>query len=379
MVRLTVGAPVSPTAASANDVTRSWNDANSNFVPDCDLYPFQANGECGIVSNLLFGSASLTGANYDNDLITGFNHRQNNWEVTASVQHELMQGVAVDVGYFRRIWSNFQVTDNVLTTAADYTRFSYTAPANALLPNGGGYQICGLYDIKPAKFGLSDSLITKASVFGDLTQVYDGFDMSLNTRFKGGRMLAGGVSPQCLDVRSFKAPSALELSHDFLWRVHAAVPAHGRIGIFNRSHYEDVLVARVRKFAPAPEIEARYEQINAFEKTLTENGTTILKFMLHISKDEQKTRLQARLDEREHRWKFNPGDIGDRKLWNEYQHAYELMLQRCSTSWAPWYVIPSDHKWARNAAVATIVRETLEEMNPQYPKPDWKPKDYVIP
>jgi polyphosphate kinase 2 (PPK2 family) len=134
----------------------------------------------------------------------------------------------------------------------------------------------------------------------------------------------------------------------------------------------------VRNLAPREEIDQRYDQINDFEKMLTENGTTILKFMLHISKDEQRQRLQERLDERQSRWKFNPGDLGDRKLWDEYQRAYELMLQRCSTAWAPWYVIPADHKWARNAAIAAIVRGTLEAMDPQYPKPDWDPKEFVV-
>ncbi len=179
-------------------------------------------------------------------------------------------------------------------------------------------------------------------------------------------------------VTPFRHPSDEELAHDFLWRAHRACPPRGYIGIFNRSHYEDVLVARVRHLAPADEIDARYDQINDFEKLLTETGTVILKFMLHISKDEQRKRLQARLDERESRWKFNPGDLGDRRLWDEFQRAYELMLQRCSTAWAPWYVIPGDHKWARNAAIAAIVRATLEDMDPKYPRPDWDPGDFEI-
>ena len=179
-------------------------------------------------------------------------------------------------------------------------------------------------------------------------------------------------------VAAFKKPSEEELAHDFLWRVHLAAPRRGFIGIFNRSHYEDVLVGRVRKLAPKDEIEARYDQINAFEKILVDNGTRILKFMLHISKKEQAERLQERLDKPNHRWKFNPSDLDDRKLWDEYQAAYDVMLDRCSTAWAPWHVIPADHKWARNAAIAAIVRETLEEMNPQYPKPDWDPKSFVI-
>jgi PPK2 family polyphosphate:nucleotide phosphotransferase len=179
-------------------------------------------------------------------------------------------------------------------------------------------------------------------------------------------------------VTSFKKPSEEELAHDFLWRAHMAAPRRGFIGIFNRSHYEDVLIGRVRKLAPKGEIEKRYDQINAFEKLLTENGTRILKFMLHISKKEQRERLQARLDEPQSRWKFNPSDLDDRKLWNKFSGAYELMLDKCSTAWAPWHVIPADRKWARNAAIAAIVRETLEEMDPQYPKPDWDPKSFVI-
>ena len=179
-------------------------------------------------------------------------------------------------------------------------------------------------------------------------------------------------------VTAFKRPSEEELAHDFLWRAHVAAPRRGYIGIFNRSHYEDVLIGRVRKLASKEEIEGRYDQINAFEKILADNGTWILKFMLHISKEEQAKRLQERLDKPKHRWKFNPSDLDDRKLWDEYQNAYDVMLDRCSTAWAPWHVIPADHKWARNAAIAAIVRETLEEMDPQYPKPDWDPKSFVI-
>jgi PPK2 family polyphosphate:nucleotide phosphotransferase len=186
------------------------------------------------------------------------------------------------------------------------------------------------------------------------------------------------TGPLGVTVAAFRAPSELELAHDFLWRAHLACPRRGCIGIFNRSHYEDVLIGRVRQLAPKKAIEQRYEQINAFEKTLVENGTTILKFMLHISKEEQRERLQERLDEPNSRWKLNPGDLEDRKLWDEYQDAYEVMLEKCSTDWAPWYVIPADRKWARNATVAAIVRETLEDMAPQYPKPDWNPKDFKV-
>jgi PPK2 family polyphosphate:nucleotide phosphotransferase len=186
------------------------------------------------------------------------------------------------------------------------------------------------------------------------------------------------TGPLGVCVTAFKRPSEDELAHDFLWRAHLACPRRGTIGIFNRSHYEDVLIGRVRQLAPAAEIERRYEQINQFERMLTENGTTILKFMLHISRKEQGERLQARLDERKSQWKFNPGDLEDRKLWDTFQSAYETMLKRCSTAHAPWHVIPADHKWARNAAIAAIVRSTLETMAPDYPAPAWKPSDFRI-
>jgi PPK2 family polyphosphate:nucleotide phosphotransferase len=192
------------------------------------------------------------------------------------------------------------------------------------------------------------------------------------------RHVFNATGPLGVTVTSFRRPSEEELAHDFLWRTHLACPRRGFIGIFNRSHYEDVLVGRVRKLAPSEEIEARYGQINAFEKVLAENGTHILKFMLHISKKEQSKRLQERLDDPKSRWKFNPSDLEDRKLWDEYQAAYELMLDRCSTQWAPWYVIPADRKWARNAAVSALVRATLEDMDPQYPKPAWDPKSFKV-
>ena len=202
----------------------------------------------------------------------------------------------------------------------------------------------------------------------------------IDTAGKDGtiRHVFNETGPIGVIVTAFRRPSEEELAHDYLWRAHLACPRRGTIGIFNRSHYESVLVERVRKLAPAEAIEARYEQINAFEKMLSENGTTILKFMLHISKKEQKERLEARLEERKSQWKFNPGDLEDRKLWDKYQEAYELMLAKCSTGFAPWHVIPADHKWARNAAIAAIVRAKLEEMNPKYPKPAWKPKDFKV-
>ena len=183
------------------------------------------------------------------------------------------------------------------------------------------------------------------------------------------RKVFGAVDPIGIVSTSFKTPSAVELAHDYLWRVHQAVPARGYLGIFNRSHYEEVLIVRVHGLVPAAAIEQRYEQINAFEKQLSENGVTILKFYLHISKDEQKQRLQERIDDPKKRWKFNAGDLEERAWWDHYMEAYDIALRRCSTPWAPWYVIPADRNWYRNAVVAHILRQTLEGLDLKYPKP----------
>ena len=180
-------------------------------------------------------------------------------------------------------------------------------------------------------------------------------------------------------MTSYKGPSAEELAHDYMWRIHKACPPRGMIGIFNRSHYEDVLVAKVRKFASPEVIEQRYDQINNFEKLLVENGTTVLKFMLNLSKEEQAVRLQERVDDPTKRWKFNPSDLDDRALWDDYTKAYEATLTRCSTRHAPWYIIPADRNWVRNGAIARIIREKLEEMDPQFPEPKgWNPATIKI-
>jgi PPK2 family polyphosphate:nucleotide phosphotransferase len=193
------------------------------------------------------------------------------------------------------------------------------------------------------------------------------------------RAVFNSCGPIGVTVTPFKAPTPPELAQDYLWRVHAACPARGMIGVFNRSHYEDVLVVKVKKFASPEAIERRYDEINAFEKLLSQNGTRILKFMLHISKDEQAERLRERVATPEKRWKFNPGDLDDRALWDDYMAAYETMVARCSTAHAPWHVIPADRNWVRNAAIARIVRETLEEMNPQYPAPKgWDPATITV-
>ncbi len=191
----------------------------------------------------------------------------------------------------------------------------------------------------------------------------------IDTSGKDGaiRMLASGISPQCLDVRSFKAPSAVELAHDFLWRIHAAVPAHGRIGVFNRSHYEDVIVVRVRKLAPPHVWKARYDQINAFEKLLADGGLTFVKCFLHISRKEQRERLEDRLRDPRKQWKLGPDDLADRERWDDFQAAYDDALTKCNTEHAPWHIVPADRKWYRNLVVARLVRETLERLDPRFP------------
>ncbi|HEV2805336.1 MAG TPA: polyphosphate kinase 2 family protein [Chthoniobacterales bacterium] len=200
---------------------------------------------------------------------------------------------------------------------------------------------------------------------------------AMDTGGKDGSVknLCAGLDPAGLHITSFKAPTAEELDHDFLWRIHRATPGKGMIGIWNRSHYEDVLVARVQKLVEKNVWKARYEQINRFEKHLCENGTTTLKFMLHISKEEQKQRLQARLDDPEKRWKFNPGDIKERGRWDDYQEAYEDAINCCTTNFAPWHIVPADHKWARNLAIIERVVHALKKMGPRYPKLTFDPKE----
>lgn len=192
---------------------------------------------------------------------------------------------------------------------------------------------------------------------------------AMDTGGKDGAIekLLTGVNPAGVQVSSFKAPNSEELNHDFLWRIHAQTPKRGHIGVLNRSHYEDVLVTRVRNLVPEAVWQARYADINAFEALLTRNGTRILKFFLHISKEEQARRLQARLDDPAKRWKFDPNDLKERAYWDDYQHAYEDAVRHCATPAAPWFVVPSDIKWVRDLTIAEIVVAALEEMNPQPP------------
>ncbi len=188
-----------------------------------------------------------------------------------------------------------------------------------------------------------------------------------------------GVNPSGVRVASFKRPSSRELAHDYLWRAHKQVPADGELTIFNRSHYEDVLVVRVEKLVREKRWRKRYDHIVNFEQMLVDEGTTIVKLFLHISKDEQRERLQARLDEPHKQWKFEPGDLGPRKKWDEYQEAFADALGRTSTKSAPWYIIPSDRKWYRNIAVSEILIQTMEGLEMQYPEAPEGVADIVIP
>lgn len=195
---------------------------------------------------------------------------------------------------------------------------------------------------------------------------------AMDTGGKDGaiRRVFDRVNPSGVRVASFKAPTPQELDHDYLWRVHQQVPGRGELVIFNRSHYEDVLVVRVHQIVPPEVWGARYDQINEFERMLAGNGTTILKFYLHIDQQEQKERLQARLDDPTKRWKFRTGDLEERKLWPEYMKAFEDVLSRTSTAHAPWYIVPANRKWFRDLCISTILVKTLEGLNMQYPEPE---------
>ena len=203
---------------------------------------------------------------------------------------------------------------------------------------------------------------------------------AMDTGGKDGtiRRVFDGVNPQGVKVVSFKVPTAEELAHDFLWRVHKVAPGAGEMVIFNRSHYEDVLVVRVHGYAPEEVWKKRYDQINDFERLLAESGTTILKFFLHIDLDEQKERLQARLDDPTKTWKFRLGDLEERKLWGQYMQAYEDALNKTSTEYAPWYVIPANRKWYRDLVISTILVDTLKGLKMEFPKPEEKLDGVVI-
>ena len=203
----------------------------------------------------------------------------------------------------------------------------------------------------------------------------------IDTAGKGGtiKKVLGAVNPAGLRVTSFKAPTSTELERDYLWRVHDKVPANGEIGVFDRSHYEDVLIVRVEGLVPEDRWRRRYDHINAFERLLVDEGTTVVKLFLNISKDEQRERLQARIDEPAKRWKFHRDDLDVRARWDDYQEAFAEMLERTSTKHAPWRVIPADNKWYRNWAVAAILVETLEGLRLSWPEPEGDLSQVVIP
>ncbi|MEU3500148.1 polyphosphate kinase 2 family protein [Streptomyces hundungensis] len=219
--------------------------------------------------------------------------------------------------------------------------------------------------------GLQERLYA-ASTAGDrrrILLVLQGMD----TSGKGGTVkhVIGLFNPSGCRIQAFKAPTREELAHPFLWRVTKALPRPGEIGIFDRSHYEDVLIARVRELVPRSRLDRRYDQINDFERSLADDGVSVVKVFLHISYEQQRRRLLARLDNPDKHWKFNPGDIDERGLWPAYQKAYEIALERCSTADAPWYLVPADRKWYRDWAVSTLLLEQLEALDPRYPPGDF--------
>ncbi len=183
------------------------------------------------------------------------------------------------------------------------------------------------------------------------------------------RRVFTGLNPQGCEVESFKVPTVTEAAHDFLWRIHKALPARGDIGIFNRSHYEDVVAAQVAGVIDDRQRKHRYEHINGFEHMLCDEGTAVVKIFLHVGKDEQRERLQARLDDPEKRWKFEPADLDTRAQWDEYMRLYDAAITATSTDWAPWYIVPADHKWVSGVAAATILVDELEALDPKIPKP----------
>ncbi|MFA5772406.1 MAG: polyphosphate kinase 2 family protein [Thermoplasmata archaeon] len=192
------------------------------------------------------------------------------------------------------------------------------------------------------------------------------------------RHVMHGINPRICNVASFRLPTYEETAHDFLWRIHKVVPPRGEIGIFNRSHYEDVLAVRVHNIAPKSVWSNRYWQINDFERMLSENNTKILKFFLHVSKEEQKRRLQERIDDPSKNWKINPTDLKERQLWSEYTQAFEDAISKCNTKRAPWYIIPADKKWFRNLAISQIIIETIESLDLKFPKPVFDPKGIKV-
>ncbi|MFF5971381.1 PPK2 family polyphosphate kinase [Streptomyces sp. NPDC012769] len=248
---------------------------------------------------------------------------------------------------------------------------AYDAAATPGGPDGKAAGLAATTAIGPRLAELQERLYA-ASTAGDrrrLLLVLQGMD----TSGKGGTVkhVIGHLNPSGCRVRAFKAPTDEERAHPFLWRITQALPRAGEIGIFDRSHYEDVLIARVRALVPADELEERYGEIDAFERSLADDGVTLVKVFLHLSYEEQRARLLERLDDPDKHWKFSPGDIEERALWPAYQEAYEIALGRCATDRTPWYLVPADRKWYRNWAISGLLLEHLEELDPRYPKGDF--------
>ncbi|MEU2236329.1 PPK2 family polyphosphate kinase [Streptomyces vietnamensis] len=248
---------------------------------------------------------------------------------------------------------------------------SYDARATPAGPADKTAGLAATAALGPRLAGLQERLYA-ASTAGDrrrLLLVLQGMD----TSGKGGTVkhVIGLFNPSGCRIHAFKAPTREEQNHPFLWRIMRALPQPGEIGIFDRSHYEDVLIARVRELVPRRLIGRRYGQINRFEQSLAEDGVTVVKVFLHLSYEEQRDRLLKRLDNPDKHWKFNPGDIEERALWPEYRQAYEIALERCTTDEAPWYLVPADHKWYRNWAISKLLLEHLEALDPKYPPGDF--------
>ncbi|ALO96918.1 phosphate:nucleotide phosphotransferase [Streptomyces hygroscopicus subsp. limoneus] len=252
----------------------------------------------------------------------------------------------------------------------------YDARATPGAPDGGKQAAQAAADRMGKQLARLQERLWAAASAGDhrrVLLVLQGMD----TSGKGGTVkhVIGQLNPSGCRITAFKAPTEEERGHDFLWRVRRALPEPGEIGIFDRSHYEDVLIARVRHLARPAEIGSRYGLINDFERSLAEDGVTLVKCFLHLSYDEQRRRLLRRLDRPDKHWKFAPGDIDERALWPEYQAAYELALERCAAPYAPWYLVPADRKWYRDWAISRLLLERLRDLDPRYPEADFDVAD----
>ncbi|WP_435174150.1 polyphosphate kinase 2 family protein [Actinacidiphila sp. bgisy145] len=238
-------------------------------------------------------------------------------------------------------------------------------------PKGKAAGLAGIQEMRARLAELQERLFAQSAVGGDPRRVLVVLQ-GMDTSGKGGTVkhVVSGLNPAGLRVRAFKAPTAQERRHDFLWRVRRALPQAGEIGVFDRSHYEDVLIVRVHDLVPRSVWSRRYAAINRFEQSLAESGVSLLKVFLHISPEEQRARLLARLERPDKHWKFSPDDVFERERWPAYREAYEAVLARCSTEAAPWYVVPADRKWYRNWAVSRLLLEHLEQLRPAYPQPD---------